>query len=839
MGLNGLKWWWPCVVMAGLRITVAASLAATSVPDAARLLHGDVCRALVAGDGLRAAVLLPRVEAASPALARSLHYTYLEGVLLEENGDTEAAAGAYRAYLEHHGDQALLAPHANLALAGLLERAGDHAAAATSYRRAVRAGGRGWPRHGEALSGAVRCTAASGDCAAAGALLRQFQGRGQRGLARDAGVRLARCQLEAGEVDEARARLQLLLSEEQGDDPALEAYRLLGGPAAGPGGEAASGSRSMFASPREEAWYMGNAAYRNRLFPEAVDWFERLLDTPGDDPYQDKAMFLIGRCLLWQGDFAAARQWFLLAGEQFPRTLSGQDGRYFAAICRLRTGDHDDAYTELEALFTGRTRQAVALKALTTAAWPLKQKGDALGLDRLAARAADLGAGRTTRAGLLMHKADVQRRSGDTRGSMATLKQVMGLAGSDETVHAEAALWGARQLASAGRRPEALQQCLYLSRLDVPYLFRREARDLASSLASEAGDGQDRIIIQGARNLIDSDDHAAAREELEKFLLTCGWSDRRRVVLNLLQELYRREVPYSIPYWVRPLLPSGLEDAARPGAEGNGLRRAAALLRIGQFGDAADELEAAGSRSDLDRYDRHYSVAVWSLLGANNALSVRSAERLTGAIPPSAAQEALPLNIRLMQYPGHFWPLVEREAERHGLDPLLVLALLREESRFGSGVRSTAAARGLMQILPETARAVADRQGITGYGGADDLYRPEISIALGAAYLAELLQRFKGNVPAALSAYNGGEANAERWIAGCSDPDDPFDYIREVTFRESRHYVVKVLSSYRAYRDLDSKLVGHTAELVGSFVDWDLLATDLPDRPREEQPDGQ
>lgn len=832
------RWAWSSRVVAltAVLLAVTSPVPSATVPEAARLLHGDVCRALVAGDSARAADLLPRVRSISPALAASLQYGYLEGVLFEEGGDRQAAAGAYRAYLERRGDTALLAPYARLALAGLLEQAGDHAAAAESYRLAVRAGGRRWPRHGEALSGAVRAVAASGDCLTAAELLRQFQGRRQRLLEREAGVRLARCRLAAGEVEAARWRLQLLLSEDQGDDPALEAYRLL---LEMKPGEAGPASRSMFSSPREEAWYMGNAAYRNRLFPEAVAWFEKLLDMPGDDSYGDKATFLLGRCRLWQGDFASARQWFLLAGERFPRSLSGQDGKYFAAVCHLRTGDHEAAFTELEALYTARTRQTVALKALTSAAWPLKRMGDARGLDRLAVRAAELGADRTTRAELLMHEADVRRRSGDVDGALLTLKQVTNLADRDETVYAEAVLWIARLLADQGRRPETLQQCLSLSQLDVPLLFRHEAREIASSLAGEMGEGQDRIILRGARNLLDAEDHVAAREELEKFLLTCGWSDQRRVALNLLQELYRREVPYNIPYWVRPVLPADLEGASGPGVDGDGLRRAAALLRIGQFDDAADELEAAGNRSDLDRYDRDYAVALWSLLGGNNALSVRAAERLTRAIPPSVVREALPLNIRLMQYPGHFWPIVERQAERYGLDPLLVLALLREESRFGSGVRSTAAARGLMQILPETARAVADRQGIDGYAGAADLYRPEVSIAIGAAYLAELLQRFEGNVPAALSAYNGGEANAERWIAGCSDPDDPFDFIREVTFRESRHYVIKVLSGYRAYKDLSRKLAGHTAEIVGSFVDWDLLAADLPNRPREEQPDGQ
>ncbi len=808
-------------------LLLAGSLCgAVEIPEAALFMQRSISQAQLAGDRVRAAGDLTALAELSPPLSRALHHRFLRGVLYEEAGERLAAREAYQGYLAEEGEEALLAPYALQRLAALLELDGEPAAAAGAFERAAVSGGPGWPSYGEAIHGAVRCASAAGDCGEAARLCKLLQGRKHRNLSRRAGVLLSRCLIDSGEREAGRWRLQMLLGEDQGDDPALEAYQLLSRPETKTGG--AEKTTSMFASPREEAWCMGNAAYRNRLFDEAVDWLSRLISTgeSSNSSYQDKATFLIGRCRLLEGDFASARQWFLLVGEQFPKTLSGQDGLYFGAVCHLRVGKDEAALQELNRLAVADTRPSVATKAATTAAWPLKKERDAAGLDRLAVRAGELGGGPVTRAGILMHLADVQRRSGEIPSAMATLQRVINLTGRDQPVHAEAALWLARHLADAGRLPEALQQCLHVSRLEVPSLFRRQARVIASKLARSAYADQDQILIQGARNLMEADDHSAAREELEKFLLTCGWSSKRRVVLNLLQELYRREVPYNIPYWVRALLPADLEQAASRGREGDGLRRAAALLRIGLFREAADELEA-GARSTLDRYDRQYSIALWAMMGGNNALSVRAVERLTSSVPPAAVQEALPLNIRLLLFPGHFYPLVEREAEKRGLDPLLVLSVLREESRFGSGVRSGAAARGLMQILPETAAEVSRQYGIE-YAGADDLYRPEVSIAIGTAYLASLVERYQGNVAAALSAYNGGEANADRWVAGASDPGDPFDYIREVTFRESRNYVIKVLSSYGAYQTLDTKLVEHTGEIVGSFVDWDLFSADLP-----------
>jgi len=808
-----------------------AALAGDGYPAGALTLHGEIFRGQVGGENPLASGRLRALAEASPSLSKALHHTYLRGVLLEEAGEAEAAREAHREYLGRDpGDGPLLAPYAHFSLAGLLERDGAVADAAVAFETAARLGGNQWPHRGEALLGAVRCAAASGKGDEALRLTRQLSGRKLRSLARRAELLASLCLIDTGRADEGRRRLQLLLSEDQGDDPALEAYRLLSDPGIATGSPP---SGSAFADLREEAWYMGNAAYRNRRFEDAIRWLGQLLesDEGGNDSYSDKATFLIGRCHLLQGDFATARRWFLQAGEQFPRSLSGQDGRYFAAVCRLRVGDLQTTLEELEALASGETRKSVALKALTTAAWPLKASLDDTGLNRLTERVVELGGGRTLKAGLLMHLADVQRRRSDGNRAAVTLDRVQVLARRNDTLNAQAALWLARHHADAGQLPEALQQCLHLSRLDVPYLFRHQARELATRLTSESfpGPDQDEVLLRGARNLIDAGDHVVAREELEKFLLTCGGSPRRQVVLNLLQEQYRRELPHCIPYRVRPILPSQLEEAAGGGPAGVGLRRAAALLRIGRFGAAAAELEAAaGAAGGLDLHDRQFSIAVWAMLGGNYALSVRAAERLADMVPPSAVLEALPLPVRLLLHPGHHYAQVAGSAERHGLDPLLVLAVLREESRFGSGVRSGAAARGLMQILPGTAAAVAASHGIEGYSGAADLYRPEVSIAIGAAYLAALVERFQGNVPAALSAYNGGEANADRWLAAASDPGDPFDYIREVTFRESRNYVIKVLSSHRAYQSLGTKLVGHTTEIVASFIDWDLFAADLP-----------
>jgi soluble lytic murein transglycosylase len=146
-----------------------------------------------------------------------------------------------------------------------------------------------------------------------------------------------------------------------------------------------------------------------------------------------------------------------------------------------------------------------------------------------------------------------------------------------------------------------------------------------------------------------------------------------------------------------------------------------------------------------------------------------------------------------LAYPRPFLPTVAREAERSGVDPLLVLALMREESRFDPVAVSTANAVGLMQLLPTTARGV-----LGGPVPAAALKQSAVNIRAGTAYLAGLLRRFDGSVPLAVAAYNAGPGGVRRH-AGLARADlDRF--VEEFPYAETRAYVQRVLQSYGIYR---------------------------------------
>ena len=146
-----------------------------------------------------------------------------------------------------------------------------------------------------------------------------------------------------------------------------------------------------------------------------------------------------------------------------------------------------------------------------------------------------------------------------------------------------------------------------------------------------------------------------------------------------------------------------------------------------------------------------------------------------------------------LAYPRAFWPLVTREADRSGVDPLLVLAVMREESRFDPRAVSPAEAVGLMQLLPSTARGVLGRRIEPAA-----LTEPAINIRAGTAYLGGLLRSFQGTVPLAVGAYNAGPGGVRRHAALARSDLDRF--VEELPYAETRAYVQRVMQTYGIYR---------------------------------------
>jgi soluble lytic murein transglycosylase len=142
--------------------------------------------------------------------------------------------------------------------------------------------------------------------------------------------------------------------------------------------------------------------------------------------------------------------------------------------------------------------------------------------------------------------------------------------------------------------------------------------------------------------------------------------------------------------------------------------------------------------------------------------------------------------------------IIRAQAADKDLDAALIAGVIYTESRFRDQT-SPAGAKGLMQIMPETADYIAEKSGGSAFVQGD-LATPEINIAYGSWYLRYLLDRYDGNVVLALAAYNGGEGKVDEWVQAARNRGERFRAADHIPFPETRDYVQRVIDARRAYR---------------------------------------
>ncbi|MGH9947341.1 MAG: transglycosylase SLT domain-containing protein [Pyrinomonadaceae bacterium] len=169
--------------------------------------------------------------------------------------------------------------------------------------------------------------------------------------------------------------------------------------------------------------------------------------------------------------------------------------------------------------------------------------------------------------------------------------------------------------------------------------------------------------------------------------------------------------------------------------------------------------------------------------------------RLAGGVDKVKPQAA-----SVRDFPVPFRETLLREAGKRKIDPRFLLAIMKQESVFKPTAKSPAGARGLLQLVYDTAIKYKDAAGYPDLQ-PDDLYNPNINIAIGSEYVAALLAEFGGLNEAIAASYNAGEDNAARWLAR-TKPRDPGIFTAEVGFAETKNYVQKVMNNYRLYRSL-------------------------------------
>lgn len=271
-------------------------------------------------------------------------------------------------------------------------------------------------------------------------------------------------------------------------------------------------------------------------------------------------------------------------------------------------------------------------------------------------------------------------------------------------------------------------------------------------------------------------DDAAYRSYL---LLRSGGNQRAEEVLALIsnQAAWMNRLGME-PVWAMAPEP----DADTPVF----IKKAEAYREAGRNDLVALELSIAGKNGTPE--DKVF-LGEWYLERGSYPLAIRWG---------STALRDLPSNrVYFLSYPRPFIEVVERAAEEFNLEPALIWAVMREESRFQADALSGAGALGLMQIMPATGGDIAKRLKVelTEWG----LLNAELNIRFGAYYLRAMLNMFDNDLDKALAAYNGGGGNVSRWsrssLGGTAE-----GFPTAIDYFETREYITKVKNSYLTYK---------------------------------------
>ena len=221
------------------------------------------------------------------------------------------------------------------------------------------------------------------------------------------------------------------------------------------------------------------------------------------------------------------------------------------------------------------------------------------------------------------------------------------------------------------------------------------------------------------------------------------------------------------------------------------------LLAAGLFDTALDELRYAqkawGTSAAIE------ATQSWVYYQRGELLRARIAMRRAYPQFLSAGGESLPAPILQIIFPLRYWDSIKRNAAIYELDPYVVAALIGQESMFDPGVRSSANAWGLMQIVPATGRRLATALGIRRFS-TSMLTDGETNIRLGTLYFKRLVQQF-GGAHYALASYNAGENRVVRWKAERPGMEED-EFIDDIPFPETQNYVKRILGTAEDYRRL-------------------------------------
>jgi soluble lytic murein transglycosylase len=525
-----------------------------------------------------------------------------------------------------------------------------------------------------------------------------------------------------------------------------------------------------------------------------------------------EALYTVGLTHYRMEEHDQAVRFWDAASSEFPEHPSGIRAALWAGHSLQRAGRFPEAVARYEAFIARYPRDEQVESAYRNAIDSWRSAGDSAKALTWCQRAEAAQPGSALATFAAFNRAKIRLTAGDTAGALADfarLKQGYSLRASGPGLPSpgEVDLLRAVCLERLGRTQEAIAAYLAIRAGRDAYFGNRATERMIALGKSPKGRSEIgrllRASVSAATSARSTANANAAKDAAERALRLTDDDGTRRSMLEVLRWAYG-----ELPAYSRVSAPSleavGRSEIAgkRTVSERSHAALADELAFLGLWDEAAPELASSGfgTRSP-------FSMAVYNARGTRADGAVQLGESIVAKLPDDFRVELLPRAVAELVYPAPYADALRAYAIPIDVDPRFELSIARQESRFQPWVKSAAAARGLMQFIPETASRIAASLNLAPFD-QDDLYDPRIAVRIGARYLADLYVLFPANHAAVAASYNGGEDNVARWMKRSADASDVDLVVAEISFKESKGYVFKVMNNFWAYQALYSRDLG-------------------------------
>ena len=583
-----------------------------------------------------------------------------------------------------------------------------------------------------------------------------------------------------------------------------------------------------------EAWYQASSC------PESVSWFVKAVSLNGNEPQVAQAWLRLAACYLRENQLAEGRETLKQLWMKFPQT---KEAREAEALLATNIGGEpwaaqpDEHYTRAQA-FLGQALHVEAIEELKKflANGPSSSlRGEArlkLGVAQVRLKLYDQArdtfqrlageqVAQSNEATVWLARVYLRQGLGAKLLDLSRMLQKRSLSPEQKgQINLFAGIW----LEDQGQFDEAIAKYRQVAKTGEPASQRAEAQWREGWVLYRAARYRD--AIAGWQHIVDqrnsefepqalywiarSYSHTGNSKSRELLLLLC-----RRYPHTYYCQLAREQTDISVS------APSDQEDSVAVASSGqsdsdenqapphtnrteieqqSAYRRAVELRTLGLEQEAARELTAL-----TDRYSRDPDILMALSIKLNEVGAYHHALRLVRARFRDRLERTggpVAAGLWSVAYPTGLIHTIKMQ-ESNGVDPFFVAAIIREESQYDWRAVSRVGAIGLMQVMPATANAVAQRHHLPNMV-REDLFDQETNIRIGVRYVEQLLAQFSGNVVQTIAAYNAGPIVVENWSAAHRGRSED-EFVELIPFQETRQYVKRVLRSYKEYK----RLAGH------------------------------